>query len=66
MERAIGAPPRLARPALLDEIGAATRRLELALGGDSPSPFAEAMKGTVAAVDALVAEIEGGYKGQLR
>ena len=66
LERTIGAPPRLATPALLDEIGAATRRLELALGGDSPSPFAEAMKGTVAAVDALLAEVEGGYKGQLR
>ena len=66
LERTIGAPPRLANPALLDEIGAATRRLELALGGDSPSPFAEAMKGTVAAVDSLLGEIEHGYKGQLR
>jgi hypothetical protein len=66
LERTIGAPPRLATPALLDEIGAATRRLELALGGDSPSPFAEAMKGTVAAVDSLLGEIEHGYKGQLR
>jgi hypothetical protein len=66
VERVIGAPPRLATPALLDEIGAATRRLELALGGDSPSPFAEAMKGTVAAVDSLVDEIRRGYKGQLR
>ena len=66
LERTIGAPPRVATPALLDEIGTATRRLELALGGESPSPFAEAMKGTVAAVDALVGEIERGYKGQLR
>jgi hypothetical protein len=65
LERTIGAPPRLATPALLDEIGAATRRLELALGGDSPSPFGEAMKGTVAAVDSLLGEIERGYKGQL-
>ena len=65
LERTIGAPPRLATAALLDEIGAATRRLELALGGDSPSPFAESMKGTVVAVDALTAEIERGYKGQL-
>lgn len=66
LERTIGAPPRVATPALLDEIGAATRRLELALGSDSPSPFAEAMKGTVTAVDALLGEIERGYKGQLR
>jgi len=66
LERTIGAPPRLATALLLDEIGAATRRLELALGGDSPSPFAESMKGTVVAVDALIAEIGRGYKGQLR
>jgi hypothetical protein len=66
LERTIGAPPRLATPLLLDEIGGAARRLELALGGDAPSPFAEAMKGSLAAVDALFAEIEQGYKGQLR
>ena len=66
LERTIGAPPRVATPALLGEIGVATRRLELALGGDTPSPFAEAMKGTVAAVDLLIGEIERGYKGQLR
>jgi hypothetical protein len=66
LERVIGSPPRLATPALLDAIGDATRRLELALGGESPSPFAEAMRGTVAAVGSLVGEIERGYKGQLR
>jgi hypothetical protein len=65
LERAVGAPPRLATPGLLDEIGSATQRLELALGGNSPSPFAEAMKGAVAAVDALVAEIEAGHKREL-
>ena len=32
LERAIGAPPRVASPAYLDAVGAATRRLELALG----------------------------------
>ena len=64
LERAIGAPPHLATPRLLDDIGSATRRLELSLGGDSPSPFAEAMKGAMTAVDALLAEIERGYKTQ--
>jgi len=66
LERAIGAPPRLATPRLLDRIGGAARRLELSLGGDAPSPFAETMKGAVAAVDALFAEIEQGYKTPLR
>jgi hypothetical protein len=66
LERTIGSPPRLATPGLLDDIGVATRRLELSLGGDAPSPFAEAMKGAMAAVDALLAEVDRGYKAQLR
>lgn len=66
LERTLGAPPRLATPALLDDIGAATRRLELALGAPAGSPFAEAMKAGTAAVDALVAEIEAHYKASLR
>jgi len=51
---------------LLDQIGGAARRLELSLGGDALSPFAEAMTGAMAAVDALSAEIEQGYKTPLR
>jgi hypothetical protein len=66
LERTVGAPPRLASPGLLDDIGTAARRLELVLAGDSPSAFAEAMKGAFGAVDGLVAEIEAGYKGELR
>jgi hypothetical protein len=66
LERTIGSPPRLATPGLLDDIGVATRRLELSLGGDAPSPFAEAMKGAMAAVDALLAEVDRAYKTQLR
>ena len=66
LEHVIGAPPRLATPALLDEIGAATRRLEVALGTAGGSPFAEAMKAGTAAVEALVAEVEAGYKAPLR
>ncbi len=66
LERTVGAPPRLATPALLDEIGAATRRLELALGGEAPSAFAEAMSSTASSVEAVVAEIESQYKAPLR
>ena len=54
LERAIGAPPRLAEPAYLDRVGEATRRLEAALGSSAGSPFAQAMKqGLAAAEEAL-------------
>jgi len=62
LEHVVGAPPRLATPALLDEIGVATRRLELALGTSGGSPFAEAMKAGTSTVEALVTEIEAQYK----
>jgi hypothetical protein len=64
LQRAIDAPPRIASPAYLDRIGLATRRLEQALG-EGGSPFAEAMKHALAAVDRLVSEIEDNYKGDL-
>jgi hypothetical protein len=66
LEHAIGSPPRVASPKYLDEVGAATRRLELALGGNGASPFAEAMKQGVAAVEALSSEVESSYKRPLR
>jgi hypothetical protein len=62
LERALGAPPRVASPAYLDHVGAAVRRLELALGGEIASPFAEAMKQAMAPVDELMDEIEQTYK----
>jgi hypothetical protein len=65
LERVVGVPPRLATPGYLDQVGTATRRLEVALGQDGPSPFAEAMRGAVAAVDALTREVETGYKRPL-
>ncbi len=64
VERAVGAPPRLATPAYLDDVGAATRRLEQALG-DGGSPFATAMRGAFTVVDALQAEVERSYKTSL-
>jgi hypothetical protein len=66
LEAAVGAPPHLASPAYLDEIGAAARRLEAALGTNGASPFAEAMKQGVGAVEALATDVESGYKRPLR
>ena len=67
LQRAIGAPPSLATPARLDEIGAATRTLELALGGVAQgSPFAAAMKGASEVVEALFADVERSYRIPLR
>jgi hypothetical protein len=62
LERAIGSPPRLADPAFLDRVGAATRRLEEALGPSPGSPFAEAMKLGRATVEELEHDVESNYK----
>ena len=44
-------------------VGAATRRLEIALGGAvQGSPFAAAMKGSSEVVEALQREVEGAYR----
>jgi hypothetical protein len=64
LESALALPPRVASPAYLDLLGAATRRLERALGDDA-SPFASAMQSAVAAVDALTREVESAYKRPL-
>lgn len=66
LEALVGRSLRVATPEYLDEIGVATRRLEHALGGDAGSPFAEAMKRSLAAVEELAAEVEGGYARVLR
>jgi hypothetical protein len=65
LRRTIGVPPRLATPARLDAVGEAARRLELALGDDGRSPFAEAMKNAHGVVDELVREVQGTYRGEL-
>jgi hypothetical protein len=65
LERVVGAPPRVASPAYLDEVGAATVELERALGEVS-SPFSEAIRGATAAVEEFVREVERGYAGDLR
>ncbi|MEP6909308.1 MAG: hypothetical protein ABI896_02610 [Actinomycetota bacterium] len=62
LEQVIGAPPRLAEPAYLDRVGAATRRLEEALGPSAGSPFAEAMKSGLATVEELAHDVESNYR----
>ena len=63
LERAIGAPPRVASPAFLDEVGAATLALERALG-ELASPFASALRGATGAVDGFVARGRARLRGR--
>ena len=66
LQRLLGAPPTLATPARLDEIGAATRRLEQALAGASQgSPFAAAMKAAGDVVESLWGDVERSYRAAL-
>lgn len=65
LEQTVGRSPRLASPGYLDEIGAATMRLERALGEQGASPFAEAMKHAAATVDELSRDVERNYKLEL-
>ena len=65
LEQAIGAPPRLAEPALPGPYGAATRRLEEALGPTSGSPFAEAMRSGLGTVEELTRDVESRYRRPL-
>ncbi|MGN6797352.1 MAG: hypothetical protein ACTHKS_04330 [Gaiellaceae bacterium] len=60
LERALGAPPRVATPAFLDQVGAATVALERALG-EASSPFSAAIRGATGAVDEFVREVERDY-----
>jgi hypothetical protein len=65
LEGVIGAAPRVATPTFLDEVGAATLRLEAALG-EGNSPFSRAMTSALDAVEALTQEVESTYKQELR
>jgi hypothetical protein len=62
LEAVLGEPPVLATPERLDAIGAATRRLELALGDGGESPFARTMTAASHAVQAFTADVEAAYK----
>jgi hypothetical protein len=65
LQQTIGSPPRVAEPAYLDRVGVATRRLEQALGSPGGSPFAEAMKAGMDAVDEFARDVESHYKHAL-
>lgn len=65
LARTLEREPRLAQAEYLDAVGAASRRLELALGEDAGSPFGAAMQQALAAVEDLVSAVERGYKGPL-
>jgi hypothetical protein len=65
LQQTIGDVPRLATPTYLDEVGAATKRLEETLGESAASPFAEAMKQASGVVEALTAEVVANYKRNL-
>jgi hypothetical protein len=65
LERAIRPPPIVATPAYLDQLGAATRALEEALG-EHASPFANALASSAATVEAFVAEVEARHRVPLR
>ena len=65
LERALRPAPRLATSGYLDELGAASRRLEWTLGEDARSPFAAALQQSAAAVEELAADVERRYKGPL-
>ena len=57
LEVVLGAPPRVASPGYLDDVGDATRVLEQALG-ELESPFARALAASSGTVEAFVAEVE--------
>lgn len=65
LQRTLGAPPRLATAKYLDDVGAATKRLEDSLGSPGSSPFAEALKASAGAVQAFTSDVEENYKAQL-
>jgi hypothetical protein len=66
LEQTIEPPPRVASAAYLDRIGEATRRLERALGESGNSPFGAAMQAAAGAVAELAAEVEAGYRDDVR
>ncbi len=61
LERLIGAPPRVASPAYLDDVGAATLALERTLGNVG-SPFSETLRTATAAVEEFVHDVEAFYE----
>jgi len=65
LQSVLGEPPQVASPTRLDEIGAATRRLERELDSSTSSPFAAALQSSQGAVSELEREVEAGYRIEL-
>lgn len=65
LREVLGEPPQLATPGRLDEIGAATRRLEQELDPGRASPFSAALRAAQGAVSELQREVEAGYLADL-
>jgi hypothetical protein len=62
LQEVLGAAPRVATAMFLDDVGAAARRLEQALGDQGVSPFAEAMKASSGAVQEFTTDVDANYK----
>jgi hypothetical protein len=62
LEETLQARPRVASGAYLDALGAASRRLEQALGESGASPFAAALQAAVGSVEELAADVERSHK----
>ena len=62
LQATLGGTPRVATPAHLDAIGAATVKLEQALGEAGGSPFGAAMTQATGTVEELLADVEASYK----
>jgi hypothetical protein len=60
LEQVVGAPPRVASPAYLDEVGVAALVLERSLG-ETVSPFSSAIRSGAGAVEQFVQDVERGY-----
>ncbi len=61
----VSVTPKVASPSYLDEIGAAVRRLELALGETGSSPFVAAMRHGVGVVEEVAGDVQRGYKNEM-
>jgi hypothetical protein len=66
LQQVLGTAPRVATAAFLDDVGAAARRLEEALGeSGGGSPFAELMKQAAPSVDEFTKDVEAAYRRPL-
>jgi hypothetical protein len=65
LQETIGTPPHLSTPARLDAVGAAARRLEIALDPTAPSPFTAAMRSAAEVADALWSDVASAYLAPL-